>query len=69
MKKLMLLAVLCICIENTFAQNETFDLTTFTPPKGWDKKEGKDAIQLSKHDEKSDSYCLITLYKSTPGTA
>ena len=69
MKKLMLLFLLCFVIDQTFAQKQTFDLTTFTVPKGWDKKEGKDAIQLSKHDEKSDSYCLITLYKSTLGTA
>jgi len=69
MKKIILLFVLCTFIEKTFAQKETFDLATFTPPKGWDKKEGKDAIQLSKHDEKSDGYCQITLYKSTPGTA
>jgi len=69
MKKLMLLCLLIVFAKNTFAQKQTFDLTTFTPPTGWDKKEGQDAIQLSKHDEKSDSYCLITLYKSTPGTA
>jgi len=46
MKKLILLFVLCIFIEKTFAQKETFDLTTFTAPNEWDKKEGKDAIQL-----------------------
>ncbi len=69
MKKLTLLSFLIVLAGYTFAQQQTFDLATFTPPKGWDKKEGKDAIQLSKHDEKSDSYCLITLYKSTPGIA
>ena len=69
MKKLTLLSFLIVLAGYSFAQQQTFDLATFTPPKGWDKKEGKDAIQLSKHDEKSDSYCLITLYKSTPGTA
>jgi len=66
MKKLMLLCLLTVFAKNTFAQKQTFDLTTFTPPTGWDKKEGKDAVQISKHDEKSDSHCLITLYKSTP---
>lgn len=69
MKKILLLFLVIIFAENTFAQKQTFDLTTFTVPKGWEKKEGKDAIQLSKHDEKSDGYCLITLYKSTPGSA
>jgi len=46
MKKIILLFVLCTFIEKTFAQKETFDLATFTPPKGWDKKEGKDAISF-----------------------
>ena len=62
-------SVLFIFTAKAFAQKKTFDLITYTAPKGWEKKEGKDAVQLSKHDEKSDGYCLITLYKSTSGTA
>ena len=64
MKKIMLLSILFIFIEKIFAQIETFDLATFTPPKGWVKQQGKDALQLSKQDTKTGTYCLITLYKS-----
>ena len=65
----MLLSILFIFIEKIFAQIETFDLATFTPPKGWVKQQGKDALQLSKQDTKTGNYCLITLYKSLPGKA
>ena len=68
MKKLMLFSVLIAFTGKIFAQKQTFDLTTFTPPKGWKKQVGKDAIQLSKEDATKGTYCLITLYKSIPAT-
>ncbi len=52
-----------------FAQQQTFDISTFTPPKGWKQQVGKDAIQLSKDDAAKGTYCLITLYKAVPATA
>ena len=51
------------------AQKETFDIITFTVPQGWDKKPSERAIQFSKEDAATGTYCLITLYKSVPGTA
>lgn len=69
MKKIILLSVLCIFLEQTFAQKQTFDLATFTIPKGWKKQSGESALQLSKEDGAKGTYCLITLYKSVPGTA
>jgi hypothetical protein len=52
---------------NTFAQQQTFDITTFTPPKGWKKQTAESAVQLSTEDAAKGTYCLITLYKSIPG--
>ena len=37
MKKLMLLSVLIAFTGKIFAQKQTFDLITFTPPQGWTK--------------------------------
>jgi hypothetical protein len=51
---------------NLFAQApETFDITSFRAPKGWDKQVGQDGIQFSTADK--DNYCLVTLFKSLPG--
>ncbi len=69
MKKIFLLCFLCVCVATSFAQKETFDLTTYTAPKAWKKLPAENAIQFTKEDTAKGTYCLITLYKSVPGTA
>jgi hypothetical protein len=69
MKKILLLCFVCVWMGKIFAQSQTFDLATFTPPQGWKKQPGENAIQLSKEDTAKGTYCLIMLYKSVPGTA
>ena len=54
---------------NAFAQKQTFDISTYTVPKGWVKQPSEAAVQFSKEDAAKGTYCLITLYKSVPGTA
>ena len=44
---------------------ETFDISTFQPPKGWTKQAGQDTVQFSIEDK--GSFCLIMLFKSIPG--
>ena len=49
-----------------FAQaEESFDISTFRSPKGWNKQSGADGVQFSV--ENNGSYCLVTLFKSIPG--
>src|SRR4051812_19147406 len=69
MKRILLLSLLVVLAEGTFAQKQIFDVTTYTSPKGWEEKVGKDALQLLMQDATKNTYCLITLYKSTAGTA
>ena len=69
MKRILLLFLLTLLATGTFAQKQTFDVTTYTSPKGWEEKQGQDAIQLLKQDATKGTYCLITLYKSTAGKA
>ena len=69
MKKIILLCVLCASVTTSFAQRETFDLTTYTPPKGWKKQTTESAVQFTKEDAAKGTYCMITLYKAVPGTA
>ena len=69
MKKLSLYCCFYVLTATSYAQKKTFDISTFTPPKGWKQQVGKDAIQLSKEDAAKGTYCLITLYKSVQATA
>jgi hypothetical protein len=71
MKKLILFSLFLVAVsalpEKAFAQKETFDITSFTPPKGWTKQKTEAAIQFTKEDAPTGAYCLITLYKAVPG--
>ena len=69
MKKIFLLSFLSVSMATIFAQKQTFDIATFTPPKGWMKQTSENAFQLSKEDEAKGIYCMITLFKAVPGTA
>ncbi|MBI5856995.1 MAG: hypothetical protein HZB42_05020 [Sphingobacteriales bacterium] len=69
MKKTILFTFFCTSVATVFAQKETFDLATYTAPKGWKKQPAESAVQFSKEDAAKGTYCLITLYKAVPGTA
>ncbi len=63
---LLILLVTSAIIAN--AQYQTFDITTFTAPKGWKKQTTESTVQLSKEDAAKGTYCIITLMKAVPGT-
>ncbi|HTH37255.1 MAG TPA: hypothetical protein VL572_04775, partial [Pyrinomonadaceae bacterium] len=44
---------------------ETFDISTFRAPKGWNKQAGENSIQFSTEDK--GNFCLVTLFKAIPG--
>ena len=69
MKKIIFFFIFCSSATIAFAQKETFDITTYTLPKGWKKQPSESAVQFSKEDAAKGTYCLITLYKAVPGTA
>jgi hypothetical protein len=48
-----------------FAQKETYDLITYTPPKGWKKEEKPSYVVYS--TAKLKSYCMLVIYKSANG--
>lgn len=68
MKNILILSLLCVFVAKAFAQKETFDVTTYTAPKKWKKQGTEDAVQFTKEDAAKGIYCIITLYKSVPGT-
>lgn len=68
MKKILLFPLFLIFACKMYAQQQTFDITTYTAPNGWKKQAGQSAVQLSQENTKDGSYCMITLFKSIPGT-
>lgn len=45
------------------AQNETFNIATYTPPNGWEKVAKADAVNYKKIDD--NSFCVVTIFEST----
>lgn len=65
MKNIVLIILIFLSI-NIFAQQEVFDIATYTVPKGWKKQISKSTLQLTKEDTNQGAYCAITLFKSMP---
>ena len=66
---LLFIYALFVFAGNAVAQKQTYDITTFNPPKGWKKESSESAVQFSKEDAAKGTYCMITLFKAIPGTA
>lgn len=65
MKKIFLSLFLVTGAAITFAQKETFDLTTYTPPKGWKKELTENTITYTIISKQTNSWCRINIVKST----
>jgi hypothetical protein len=62
-KGIILLFLLCsLC---ALSQQQTYDLISFTPPKGWKKNEKENVISLSITNKKTKSWAQISIIKST----
>ena len=69
MKQLLLIiCFLSFSISSLAQTSETFDIATFRSPKTWHKQASQNSIQISTEDKANGTYCLITLFKSIPGT-
>ncbi len=67
MKKIFLVVLIKVSFS-AIAQQQSFDITNFTVPKGWKKEMSESAVQFSKEDAAKGSYCIIMLLKAIPGT-
>jgi hypothetical protein len=63
----LLCASLCLSAFVANAQT-TYDVFTYTEPKGYKKETDADHITYTKSDSKTGSYCVITLYAKTSGS-
>jgi hypothetical protein len=64
MKKIFLLSVLCVFVGKVFAQKETFDIVTYTPPKGWKKEVIGDITSYSITNKTKNNWCQLGIVKS-----
>jgi hypothetical protein len=69
MKKIFSLCLFILIVKISIAQPQTFDITTFTAPKGWKKQTTESTVQFTKEDASKGTYCIIMLLKAIPGTA
>lgn len=65
MKKLLLLCIVCTTAVISFAQKETYDLVTYSPPKGWSRDETATITSFTIINKKNNSWCRINIVKST----
>lgn len=67
--KLPVLILFTLLHTSLWAQQQSFDITTFTPPRGWKKQADASSVQFAVEDAAKGTYCLIQLLKSVPGTS
>ena len=68
MKKIVLLLALASLGKGLMAQTETFDITTYTPPKGWKKEMKTSVVNYTILDSAKNVYCIIGVYASRPSS-
>lgn len=68
MKKALCILVLFCSITKAFGQTETFGLASYSTPKGWKKEKTENAVQFTKEDAATGTYCAISLFKALPAT-
>lgn len=70
MKNIKLTVVLvCMNAVFTFAQKQTFDVVSFSSPKGWQKTQSEGGVQLSINNNKTGAYALAIITKATASDA
>jgi len=65
MKKIALFIAVCMFSIQLIAQQQTFDLATYTAPKGWKKEVNQTLITYTTVDETKKTWCVIGIVKST----
>jgi len=65
MKKITTLFLLTIIVLQAAAQKQTFDMITYTAPKGWKKEVTKDIISYTTINTQTKNWCRINIVKST----
>lgn len=65
MKRIIYFCFFSAFAATSFAQKETFDLVTYTPPGGWTKEVTQNITSYSMVNKKSNTWCQVGIIKST----
>jgi hypothetical protein len=65
MNKICTVILSCMLLTDLFAQKETFDIITYTPPAGWKKDVTENIINYIITNKMNNSWCQIGIIKST----
>jgi hypothetical protein len=65
MKLLTFLSIFSLFLTDIFAQKETFDLISYSPPSGWKKDVTENSIIYTSINNINNSWCRIGIVKST----
>ncbi|MEO6357809.1 MAG: hypothetical protein ABIU77_18475, partial [Ferruginibacter sp.] len=63
--KYYLSAIICLVALTSLAQQESFDLTSYTAPQGWKKETKENIVAYTITDKKKNTWCQIQVVKST----
>ena len=69
MKKIVLLTLNIVLATSLWAQQQVFDVVSFTIPQGWTKTEMSEGMQLSTKNDGSGKYAAAVILKSVPTAA
>src|SRR5205809_321901 len=69
MKKIILFAMSIVLVASALAQKQVFDVLNYTIPKGWDKTEMPQGIQLSAKNDGKGNYATAVILSSAATTA
>lgn len=69
LKNILSLGLFLMVGCSSFAQKQTFDVISYTLPKGWQEKKNEASIQLSAIDKKNGAYAIVIITKSMASDA
>jgi hypothetical protein len=68
MKRTFLVLATILLLHQAFAQTETFDIATYSPPAGFTKTTRQGVITYTDLDTAAGKFCVISIYASVAGT-
>lgn len=69
MKKIFPFLLCVLCGISLYAQKQTFDVVSFSVPKGWQQKQNDGSVQLLASDKKSGGYIMAIITNASASTA
>ncbi|MBO9674274.1 MAG: hypothetical protein J7577_12570 [Sphingobacteriaceae bacterium] len=67
-KNIFLLSLLLAMNCTSFAQQQTFDVISYSLPKGWQEQRNEGGVQLSVSDKKTGAYAIVVITKAKEST-